>query len=109
MSLLIGIVGACIGAAATIFAKRYFDADYLRYLEERRRAECEHEVVTSLAATPFCEKCQKIFTDDELALWNVRRCQHRRLDLVSEDQDTMDLLCLVCTAEFTVNKVRTNK
>ena len=109
VSLLIGFVGAIIGAGSTILAKRYFDADYLRYLDERRGMECDHETIISTTTTPFCEICQRIFTDDELARWRIRKCQHRRVNLIGEHCDTLDLICVVCTAEFTVNKTHTER
>lgn len=99
---VIGLVGAVIGASAMIIAKRFLDADYLRYRDVKRQAECVHIPVESDRTAPFCSKCKKTLTNDDLARQEILRCPH---DVDVEDRGydefTFSYQCRVCGRVFT--------
>ena len=92
-----GLIGAVIGAGAMILGKRFFDADYLKYRDEKKKAECMHVFVESERAPTFCRVCKKTFTSEETAIQRVLDCEHEgNIELLWRDEEKGEILCRDC-------------
>ena len=100
-----GVIGAVVGASTIILGKRFFDAEYLRYRDEKQRAECDHKLIESDATDTFCQSCNKVFSNDELQRLKILGCEHT-YDVesdkgYSDNGYTVDLICLKCGRRVT--------
>ena len=95
-----GIIGAGIGAAAILITKR-LDPEYRRYLDEKRRDDCDHIPVESGQIDAFCEKCKKTLTKEDVIRLQILRCGHYgNTDILREDEHTVTFICTACGRLF---------
>ena len=94
-----GVIGALIGLVGIIIAK-LLGVDVRKYRDEKRvaqfQANCDHALVESTITNAFCEKCDKIFDEDEAARYLMRICPHQETDLFDRNSSADIHRCRDC-------------
>ena len=94
VTVIVGLFGLASGIVGMWRVKRY-NPEYLRYLDERRQAECQHIPVEGYRIEAFCEKCKKTLSEEEVARQRILDCEHVVAEL-RDDEHFVTYICAAC-------------